>query len=344
MTDRKAVAVEGAWLVILGDLGVESENVLRRAELPADLLTRENARLSIGEYFRLWNALGAEAADPTLPIRIGQLISLEAFHPLIFAALCCPDLSVAARRIAQYKRLVAPMSLNVEDRADGLFVGLQWDDPDVQLPTFLAATELVFLTQIARIATREPIRPVRVESPSPFQPEDAYESFFGVARVRGDEHGVTFSAEDARRPFLSASESLWETFEPELRRRLALVETSAPLAERVRAVLLESLPSGAASIDVAARRLGLSSRTLQRNLNVEGTSYKEVVRQTREQLARHYVTNTKLTYAEIGFLIGFQEPTSFFRAFREWTGETPESVRLSGGARSPDLPAFWDSA
>jgi AraC-like DNA-binding protein len=235
------------------------------------------------------------------------------------------------------------MTLTVEDRSEGLFIGMRWDEPEVPLPTSLAAVEMVFLTQIARIATRDSIRPVRVESPHPLQPEDAYEGFFGVAPVRGDEHGVTFSPADAQRPFLTAGEAMWETFEPELRRRLAPLDASATLAEKVRTVLLESLPSGESAIQVTARRLGLSPRTLQRNLKEEGTSYKEVVSRTREQLARHYVTNTTLPYAEIGFLIGFEEPSSFFRAFRGWTGETPHSARFPVAEQPSNLPAFWDT-
>ena len=73
----------------------------------------------------------------------------------------------------------------------------------------------------------------------------------------------------------------------------------------------------------------MSPRTLQRNLKQDGTSYKEIVRRTREQLALHYVSSTTLAYPEISFLIGFEEPSSFFRAFKEWTGETPEAVRIA---------------
>ena len=329
MNDSKSISLEAGWLLILKDLGVEPDNVLRRAQLPRDLFSREGARLSVEDYLRLWNGLEAEAADPTLAIRIAENLSAEAFHPPVFAALCSPDLSVAVRRLAEYKPLVAPMSMQVEDRGGDLFIGPRWNDPDVRLPASLAAVELTFMVQLARIATRERLRPVRVESPYPMQPQDAYAEYFGVSSVRGEEHGVTFSEADAHRPFLTASEALWDTFEPELRRRLNRLEASAPLAERVRSVLLEGLPSGESSIEVTARRLGLSPRTLQRRLKPEGTSYKEIVRGTRERLARHYVTNTKLAYAEIGFLIGYEEPSSFYRAFREWTGETPESVRLA---------------
>jgi hypothetical protein len=122
--DRNSVAVDRGWLIVLRDLGIDPHNVLRRAELPLDLVFQETVRLSVEEYFRLWIAVDAEAGDPTLPIRIGSVISVEAFHPMIFAALCSPDLSVAVRRIATYKRLVAPMTLKVEDREEGLFVGM----------------------------------------------------------------------------------------------------------------------------------------------------------------------------------------------------------------------------
>ena len=80
-------------------------------------------------------------------------------------------------------------------------------------------------------------------------------------------------------------------------------------------------------MSVAAARLAMSVRTLQRRLMQGGTSYIELVRKTREELARHYVINTNISYTEIGFLLGFAEPTSFFRAFREWTGGTPDAMR-----------------
>ncbi len=329
MTDPKAVPLESVWLIVLKDLGLEAENVLRRARLARDLFTQERPRLSVEEYFRFWDALVEEAGDPLLPLTMVKSLSPEAFYPPVFAALCSPDMTVAAQRMAEHKRLVAPMTMTVDEGAAGLFVGCRWEDPGIHSPASLAALELAFLTQIARIGTREPIRPVQVESPYTIEPAEAYQEFFGVPIERSDRHGVTFSAEDARRPFLTANESLWQTFEPELRRRLTNLGAAAPLVERVRSVLLETLPSGEATIGVAASRLGMSSRTLQRSLKLESTSYKEVVRRTREELARHYVTNTKISYTEIGFLLGFAEPSSFFRAFRDWTGETPDSLRVS---------------
>ncbi len=313
---------------MLKDLGVNPANVTRRAALPEDLFSRE-ASLSVPEYFRLWQAIEDEVGEPTLPIQIAKAITSESFSPMLFACLCSPNLVIAMQRMATYKRLIAPVTITIEERPDGLWIEKAWTDPHVDPPPMLSTTDLTALVQIARMGTRERIEPLEFVLPHAVEAVDAYVEFLGIPPARGSVRGVLFRKSDATLPFLTASDGMWETFEPELRRRLAELDASATLAERVRSALLESLPSGEASILVIAKRLGVSSRSLQRKLRAEETTYKEVVRTTREELALHYLTKTKLAYAEISFLIGFEEPSSFFRAFREWTGETPESARLA---------------
>lgn len=330
MSDRKVVSVDRGWLLVMTDLGVDWRAVLRRAGQPDDLFAHEGAKLTAREFFRLWQSFDAEVDDPLLPIRLAEAMTTEAFHPMVFAALCSPNLVVAVERIARYKRLLAPVTVTAEEREDGFFIADRWDDVDAEMPPSLVAKELAMYVRIARIGARRRIEPLRVVCPHRVEPE-AYRAFYGVAPARGGECGVTFSMADATMPFATASESLWKTFEPELQRSLSRIDRSMPLRERVHSALLESLPSGEASIEVIARRLGLSPRTLQRRLKPESISFKQIVRETREKLARHYLTNTELGYAEISFLIGFEEPSSFFRAFREWTGVTPESMRVSAG-------------
>ena len=112
-----------------------------------------------------------------------------------------------------------------------------------------------------------------------------------------------------------------------LRKRLADLGGDASFAERTQAVLMEALPSGQLAMESVARRLAVSSRTFQRRLSDEGTSFKQVIGITREKLARHYLHRTQLSSTEIAYLLGFEEPNSFFRAFHHWTGDSPERVR-----------------
>lgn len=120
---------------------------------------------------------------------------------------------------------------------------------------------------------------------------------------------------------------MWEFFEPELRKRLSELTVDATMSERVRAALLEQLPAGTGHMDGVARTLGVSSRTLQRKLKAEGATFQRILSDVREQLARHYLSSSRMPAAEISFLLGYGDPNSFYRAFHAWTGQTPEAVR-----------------
>jgi AraC-like DNA-binding protein len=329
MTQNKLIAVNPGWRIMLTDLGIHPANVLRLAGLPDDLLTREKVTLNTDEYFRFWRGIEIEAGDPLLPIKIGQSVSVDAFDPPIFAALCSHNLNVALQRISRYKRLVMPMNLHIKETGSDTSLEMEWEGAVIEPPAFLMTTELVFFVHLARLATRETIRPLKVTSPSSPVPAAEYADYFGVKVTTGKLPSVIFSALDAARPFLTANEAMWRFFEPELQKRLSELDNSATMSERVRAALLELLPSGGTTIDSVAKKLRVSTRTLQRRLKEENESFQSVLNGIREKLALHYLKNPALLGTEISFLLGYEEPGSFFRAFHSWTGKTPKSARTA---------------
>jgi AraC-like DNA-binding protein len=318
---------------LLKDLGVSSTRVLRRAQLPADLFGRGPVDLPPEEYFRLWEALDAESGDPDLAVTIGRSISVEMFHPPVFAALCSPDLRTAAERIATYKPLIGPLHLRLDNDDEGLTISFRWP-PGTPPPPLLAAAEMVFWPALARIATRHDVRPVRAVDPWLPAEHAGLDDYLGVAVHKGQTHAITFAPADANRPFLTENEQLWRFFAPELRRRLSDLQATASVAERVRAALHETLPAGGSSMTAVTRHLAVSNRTLQRQLKLEGTSFQEILATTRENLARHYLGNSTMRIAEIAYLLGYDDTNSFYRAFRTWTGTTPDALRTAAIARA----------
>lgn len=330
--ERHAYALDMAWPAILQGLGVRAVDVLRRAELSEDLFTRPVESLGSAEYFRFWAALEVEVGDG-LPLRIYGALRAEAFSPPLFAALCSPNLLTALHRLSKYKRLVAPLRLDVVEEQGLVAARLTWLDRVLSPPVSLVMVELLFFVCLARLGTQERVAPVRIvtqRAPSPLKP---YEEFVGCPIREGTEQTIVFARSDALRPFLSSNDSMWSIFEPALRKRIADLDEAATTAERVRAVLLEGLPGGDIALEAVAQRLALSKRTLQRRLEDEGTSFQQVLRETREVLAMHYLEQTRIPVVEISFLLGFDEPNSFFRAFGEWAGKTPETVRRQSEAR-----------
>jgi AraC-like DNA-binding protein len=309
------------------DIGIDVANVLRQAGLPDDLLNRGVITLSTPDMFRLWHSIEEVVQDPLLPLSIGQAISFETFDPAIFAAMCSPDLNTAFTRISLYKRLCAPIELRVSIKDDCTGIEVRWLDSSTNPPTAAILTELVYFVQIVRLGTRKMISPLKVFSPVLPEQEDEYARYFGVHIRRAKHPALLFSADDARCRFLIVNNDLWKFFEPDLQKQLAELDSSATTSERVAATLLEMLPGGDSSIDSVCRKLGLSKRTLQRRLSENSENYQSVLNTTRSKLAQHYLKDPELSGSEISFLLGFEDPNSFFRAFRSWTGKTPEEVR-----------------
>jgi AraC-like DNA-binding protein len=320
-------AIDKTLSTLLKDMGVSPANALRRAGLPDDLLQQCSTRLSPADYHRLWQGIEEEAGVVSFPVSFCEALRAESFSPPLFAALCSPNLAVAAERVTRYKAIVAPMRFNVVDADDLLTIELQWSDSVPEPPLSLVMAELLTFVALARIGTRERICPVAVSTTRLPAPHADYEGFLGGPLVSGPVHSICFAAADAVRPFLTSCSALWDAFEPELRRRLADLDAGVATTRRVQAVLLEGLPAGLVTMEAVARKLAMGKRTLQRRIVAEGSSYQRILNQTREALARHYLENTVLPAAEISFLLGFDEPNSFYRAFRGWTGATPDSVR-----------------
>ena len=327
MAGQDKFIVDLGWRVLLKDAGLDVQDLLRHASLPLDLFSRDSPTLTTDEYFRLWEAMEHLANDPLFPLRLPQAISVEAFSPPMFACFCSSNLNAALARLAQCKPLCAPLRLDVKPDQLQTVVALAGLPHNAPLPPSLITFELVFIVHLSRLATREHVVPkavhLEVQLPNP----DAYEDFFGCKVERGTSNGLTFSAEDAKKPFLTANEKMWSVFEPDLRKRMADLNPQSTFRDRVRACLVEILASGQCTIADVAERLAVSHRTLQRRLREEGTNFQRERNNLREDLARHYLVNTRYSSAEIAFLLGYDDPNSFARAFQTWTGQTPESAR-----------------
>lgn len=316
------------------DAGLATSPVLRRAQLPGDLFAHQNVRLDSTSFFKLWEALEAEAesidANLPAPLQIAKVMSSDWFDPELFAALCSPNMGCALDRIAKYVRLIAPMMIKIERTTDQTTVTIDFLDRTQPPPSVFLAFKLVFFVQLARFATRSYVQPLQVSWPAPPSREtesNVYKSYFGVPVTNTPLATVVFAAADVERPFLTENHKMWSFFEPSLRQRLADLDRSAGMIDRVRSTLVETLPAGEVSMQAVSRKLAVSTRTLQRRLQDEGTTFQQTLDSLRNSLAHHYLRNTAMSSAEISFLLGFEDSNSFARAFQVWTGKTPQTVR-----------------
>jgi AraC-like DNA-binding protein len=111
------------------------------------------------------------------------------------------------------------------------------------------------------------------------------------------------------------------------------VASRTTLVQRVEDYIRGALPSGTCTIGRCAKRLGLSERTLQAHLSERGVRFCEVLEQQRIKLAKAYLEQLEPTLDEIAFRLGYSEQSAFGRAFRRWTGSTPQKYQTQIGRR-----------
>ncbi|MCF9034481.1 AraC family transcriptional regulator [Acinetobacter nectaris] len=107
-----------------------------------------------------------------------------------------------------------------------------------------------------------------------------------------------------------------------------LVElTYYDLIDDVRAVIARSLKQGEITLEMIATDLGMSARQLRHRLQEANTSFQQLLGEYRCRLSKRLLKDSNESIEQIVVLTGFAEPSTFYRAFKRWTNETPIEYR-----------------
>src|ERR1035441_2684876 len=165
------------------------------------------------------------------------------------------------------------------------------------------------------------------------------ERHFGCPVVCGTpRNAIIFRATDANRPFVTRNAELLGILAPQFDEELKEENGDENFIEHVRIAIQQRLTGRRPTIEDGADVLHISSRTLQRRLQDEGSSFQRVLEEARHQLARHYLNNSVLELNEAAYLLGYEDGNSFVRAFRTWEGVPPARWREQQRARAASQP------
>ena len=157
----------------------------------------------------------------------------------------------------------------------------------------------------------------------------AFEAYFKCpVRFNAGQDGLEISDERCESPNRLGDAKTSEFFETHLEKELAALRDDAGLVRRVRIQVSSSLSEGVPVIADVAGLLGMSGRSLQRRLSENGYVYQDIVDDARRELAERLLGDTDYSLAEIAFLTGYSEQSTFTKAFKRWRGQTPRSYRL----------------
>jgi AraC-like DNA-binding protein len=346
------------WLLAARDTvkrhGVDADALLADVGLDlgtqTDPMARHSARLGLAFWQRALAATGEEL----LGMEVAQHFMPMSFNALGYALMASETLSQMYLRLARFAHVVSDAAdVRFEARAGSGCLTLdgepallgsvdattRWSIFDYGMLTVVRGSRMLFGREFAPLE-------IRLQRQRPARHELLEKALRCVPIYGCADNALVVDAATLDKPLGFANLAVAQASDEALERystQWAAQDPAAQLQAQLAAQLKALLPGGEPRQEDVAARLKLSLRSLQRRLAEQGSSYREVLNDTRHQLALQHLSSDELSVGEIAFLLGFSEVSAFTRAFRRWTGQSPrgwrqqgEAGQASGGAVHPE--------
>lgn len=317
--------------------GRNTDAFLGAAGIERTTLANPDARLSFSRYHRAQELAVDWTGDPALGLHVGERAPLSAFHVVGFVCAHCSTLRQAISALARYGPLLFDVDApTLEEEGPRATLGYRFTYGSGPSDRMGAEFAIAATVQMGRMCLGRVAAPLEVgfEHAAPAY-VDEYRRVLGApVRFEAPATLVSFDRALLDAPLLHANPDLLRILATEAERKLAGLP-EAPLSDRVRAMVLEENDAGHAqrlTMEEVARRLGLSERSLRRRLREEGSSYAEVVEAAVAAVARRRLRDERATIKAVADELGFSEVSAFHRAFKRWTGMTPQQFRQGAPA------------
>jgi AraC-like DNA-binding protein len=316
-------------------LGLDTAAVRAEAGLEPAWLDDPDARVPLENHFRMWAALSRTVDG----LALGELLGVGELGVLGYAMQHGGTVAEALDWQHQYRAFVHPEVIpRLERRSHEAGERVVFARPIS--PPFAKLREPVYAQVSATVAmmkalTGQQVRAAWVTYPLP-RPSDPHrhELFFACPVAWGaPEMEIAFDASLLALPLPRSDPRLAGYLRRRIDELVAALPAEKSFADRARREVGALLAQGEARLVTVAQRLAISERTLHRRLAEEGTGFAELIEEARRERASMLLADRSLSASEVGFLLGYAEPAAFFRAFKRWTGQTPESWRQQAVAR-----------
>jgi AraC-like DNA-binding protein len=316
--------------------GVDADRLCQTVGIEPSLLTMPDKQIPGTLHGAMWREAVKQTGDEDLGLHIGEAFNLAALGIVGYVLMNCQTFEQVLEKLSQYTRLFS----------QGAYIhysvsqGLVWCDCALvdHLKNYLLAEprhaiESTFAALLAatKTLTGKQLYPHTVwfQHPRPERVSE-HERLFGAdVRFSQPTNRTIFDASCLNWSVLSANPNLLAVFEQQAEIMLADLTQTDTLTRSVTQAIAQNLKGEVPSVETIARGLAMSVRNLQRELQAEGTSYQQILDDTRQELALRYLKKSDTPIYDVAFLLGFSEPSAFHRAFKRWTGKTPKAYRLT---------------
>lgn len=314
--------------------GIDTQSCLDQAGISSAVLDNNRQRVSGAALERLLACLIPRSSDPCFGLHTSAFIQPASYSVLGYIAMNCSTVGEALSLIPVYEKIVGDMGVTVA-RPQGDNMCVQWNcnftHPLVR--RHVIENVLASWTRYTRwMSGQDNENPVAVwfehDAPATLDALQEYAQVFRApVHFNQSCSALIVSQRQLQQPLPQADPQLLQTLLDHATQVLATIDRDETVSRQVKNLLRLQLQGELPRKELIAQQLQMNARTLQRRLSEEGTHYQALLNELRQEMAQHYLRNTALGIDEIGVRLGFAEPRSFHRSFKQWTGMTPGAWR-----------------
>jgi len=330
MTKRTTSAV---WVKGIADMfaaeGLDARALLVAAGIDPAALEAPDARLPTDKISHLWELAVERSGNPAIGLAQHNVVRPASFDVVGYTMMSCANLRGAFDRLIRYLLILSDaFTMAMAEEQAGYRVTFVLLGGDRPIPRQRIEFILVTLIGFCRWISGRDVNPLAIELPypAPIDPVPYRAAFRCPVSFDAPRNGLLFASADMVAPLPTSNPLLAELhdrFAGEYLQHFDHAQTSY----RAREIIIRRLPDGEPRRDEIAGQLCMSERTLQRRLEEEGTSFIQLMDDTRRELAEQYLGRLHLSLAQAAYLLGFADQSSFFRACRRWFDLSPGQYR-----------------
>jgi AraC-like DNA-binding protein len=310
--------------------GIKLEPLSPRVGLTIDQIDDPEHRISVRNQITFLKAAAEALNDNFLGLTLAEAFDCRDLGLLYYVMASSDTLGDALKRASRYSRItneaiVVDYREAREPTLSLTYSGVPRYDDQQQIEFCIVA-----MVRISRLLSGRQLFPKHVSMIHlRSQGNSKFKRFLGKdIEFGGNVDEIVFPAASAEWPLVEADPRLNEILLKACEESLnAYNSKRGSFRITVENAIAPLLPHGQAHVDVVAKKLGMSKRTLARRLAEESASFIDVLQHLKETLAIRYLEDDGMPISRIAWLLGFEEVSSFSHACRRWTGKSPRELR-----------------
>ncbi len=316
---------------MLEDYNISKKQILDAVDIREDSFFTQK-KITFQQYNDILNQAAILTNDPFLSLHSAEFFDLIDMGIVGYVMMNCDNLRESFDKYIEFSQLVAEgeeILVSIHDQE----IKVSYNILDKTIENCRQLIESVFSSfcQMYYLLTGQRITINRVlfKHPAPTNTQTIEQYFQAQVLFNQVENALVFSPEILQVPLKQPNQELLHLFESHARKSLIDFSANKKYRSLVKDMCLKEFSRCIPKIDELAQKFGMTSRNLQLKLQNEGSSYRKIINELYQYKACDYLSDKSLSVSEISDYMGFSSPGSFIRAFKRWTGITPDQYRNS---------------